>query len=149
MPVYYDLCMYLHIYLTYNDADTDEIFLRSVNFGETLIKEMIMCRYFFSKKWPHLSNFSLQHVWDTCLDECCNFWISPHRWTHNKVFVHTCRKVSPSPGPMELFSLFIEWIEIFTWRIANNLETFGTLPKFDQNSLLKVLRPYIAKTFSS
>ena len=23
-------------------------------------------------------------------------------------------------------------------RIANNLETFGTLPKFDQNSLLKV-----------
>ena len=34
-------------------------------------------------------------------------------------------------------------------RIANNLETFGTLPKFDQNSLLKVLRLHIVKTLLS
>ena len=34
-------------------------------------------------------------------------------------------------------------------RIANNLETFGTLPKFDQNSLLKVLCLHITKALLS
>merc|ERR1740128_895554 len=62
---------------------------RSVNFGEELIKEMIMCSMFG-------------------IPMSTSAAISGYRLTVERIT-----------------------------RIANNLETFGTLPKFDQNSLLK------------
>jgi len=62
---------------------------KSVNFGETLIKEMIMCSMFG-------------------IPVSMSAAISGYRLTVERIT-----------------------------RIANNLETFGTLPKFDQNSLLK------------
>jgi len=62
---------------------------KSVNFGETLIKEMIMCSMFG-------------------IPVSMSAAISGYRLTVERIT-----------------------------RIANNLETFGSLPKFDQNSLLK------------
>ena len=67
---------------------------KSVNFGETLIKEMIMCSMFG-------------------IPVSMSAAISGYRLTVERIT-----------------------------RIANHLDSFGTLPKMDQNSLLKVILDY-------